>query len=308
MDETISTIRAGLHAALASPGAVRDCLRLAIGARSHEVFVCLWLDAQHRVVRVDEAFRGTLTQTSVYPREIVKTALATTDRRVRLYYANRDRDATIFRAELDRLAARHLDRLDVVHHLDVERGFVDVDAVRSFLDGGAGDGRGPAHHFVCGPTPFMDIVEEALLTGGVDADRIHIERFTPAEPALPPGDADAGGDADRAGAADGVGGDPGTADGGEGGPDGPGAPDPGAGPAAYLGSARVKRAAASPVRWPGGTLRPQSTSSRSCASPRSGVPVPYRQSRSVACRATPGRPVPRAWCPGAPWRWCRPNR
>lgn len=64
------------NAALTSPGAVRDYLRLAIGARSHEVFVCLWLDAQHRVVRVDEAFRGTLTQTSVYPREIVKTALA----------------------------------------------------------------------------------------------------------------------------------------------------------------------------------------------------------------------------------------
>jgi DNA repair protein RadC len=63
-------------AALTSPGAVRDYLRLAIGGRSHEVFVCLWLDAQHRVVRVDEAFRGTLTQTSVYPREIVKTALA----------------------------------------------------------------------------------------------------------------------------------------------------------------------------------------------------------------------------------------
>jgi len=64
------------NAALTSPGAVRDYLRLAIGARTHEVFVCLWLDAQHRVVRVDEAFRGTLTQTSVYPREIVKAALA----------------------------------------------------------------------------------------------------------------------------------------------------------------------------------------------------------------------------------------
>jgi 3-ketosteroid 9alpha-monooxygenase subunit B len=124
---------------------------------------------------------------------IVKTALATTDRRVRLYYANRDRDATIFRAELDALAARHPDRLEVVHHLDVERGFVDGEAVRSFLDGGAGDERGPADHFVCGPAPFMDIVEEALHAGGVDADRIHIERFTPAEPALPSDDAaDAG--------------------------------------------------------------------------------------------------------------------
>jgi len=62
--------------ALTSPGAVRDYLRLALGGRPHEVFVCLWLDAQHRVIDFEEAFRGTLTQTSVYPREIVKAALA----------------------------------------------------------------------------------------------------------------------------------------------------------------------------------------------------------------------------------------
>jgi DNA repair protein RadC len=62
--------------ALTSPGAVRDYLRLAIGGRPHEVFLCIWLDAQHRVVRFEEPFRGTLTQTSVYPREIVKAALA----------------------------------------------------------------------------------------------------------------------------------------------------------------------------------------------------------------------------------------
>lgn len=62
-------------AALTSPGAVRDYLRLSIGTKAHEVFVCLWLDAQHRVIHVEEAFRGTLTQTSVYPREIVKKAL-----------------------------------------------------------------------------------------------------------------------------------------------------------------------------------------------------------------------------------------
>jgi DNA repair protein RadC len=63
-------------AALTSPGAVRDYLRLAIGARPYEVFVCMWLDAQHRVIKFDEPFQGTLTQTSVYPREIVKAALA----------------------------------------------------------------------------------------------------------------------------------------------------------------------------------------------------------------------------------------
>lgn len=63
-------------AALTSPGAVRDYLRLALGARPHEVFICIWLDAQHRAIRIEEAFHGTLTQTSVYPREIVKAALA----------------------------------------------------------------------------------------------------------------------------------------------------------------------------------------------------------------------------------------
>ena len=61
--------------ALTSPGAVRDYLRLAIADREHEVFVCLWLDAQHRVLRFEELFRGTLSQTSVYPREIVKAGL-----------------------------------------------------------------------------------------------------------------------------------------------------------------------------------------------------------------------------------------
>ena len=67
-------LRAG--AALTSPGAVRDYLRLQLGSLSHEVFVCLWLDAQHRVIESRELFRGTLTQTSVYPREVVKAALA----------------------------------------------------------------------------------------------------------------------------------------------------------------------------------------------------------------------------------------
>jgi DNA repair protein RadC len=64
------------RSALTSPGAVRDYLRLTLGRKDEEVFVCLWLDAQHKVTGVEEAFRGTLTQTSVYPREIVKKALA----------------------------------------------------------------------------------------------------------------------------------------------------------------------------------------------------------------------------------------
>jgi DNA repair protein RadC len=63
-------------AALTSPGTVRDYLRLALSRREEEVFVCIWLDAQHKVIEIKEAFTGTLTQTSVYPREIVKAALA----------------------------------------------------------------------------------------------------------------------------------------------------------------------------------------------------------------------------------------
>lgn len=61
--------------ALASPASVRDYLRLALSGKDHEVFACLWLDSQHRVLACEEAFRGTLGQTSVYPREIVKSAL-----------------------------------------------------------------------------------------------------------------------------------------------------------------------------------------------------------------------------------------
>jgi DNA repair protein RadC len=62
--------------ALSSPGAVRDYLRLTLGRREHEVFVALFLDAQNRLLVAEELFRGTLTQTSVYPREVVKRALA----------------------------------------------------------------------------------------------------------------------------------------------------------------------------------------------------------------------------------------
>ena len=62
-------------AALSSPQAVRDYLRLKLQGKAHEVFVGVFLDAQNRVLEIEELFRGTLTQTSVFPREIVKQAL-----------------------------------------------------------------------------------------------------------------------------------------------------------------------------------------------------------------------------------------
>ncbi|SDC26666.1 RadC family protein [Paraburkholderia lycopersici] len=58
-----------------SPGAVEDYLRLLIGGRPHEVFVCLFLDARHRLIRSEESSRGSLTRMAVYPREIVRRAL-----------------------------------------------------------------------------------------------------------------------------------------------------------------------------------------------------------------------------------------
>jgi len=62
-------------AALSSPSSVRDYLRLLLTPLQHEVFMAIFLDAQNRVLAVEELFRGTLTQTSVYPREVVKKAL-----------------------------------------------------------------------------------------------------------------------------------------------------------------------------------------------------------------------------------------
>jgi DNA repair protein RadC len=61
--------------ALSSPRQVRDYLCLRLGGLKREVFMVLFLDAQNRVVAQEELFSGTLTQTSVYPREVVKRAL-----------------------------------------------------------------------------------------------------------------------------------------------------------------------------------------------------------------------------------------
>ena len=61
--------------ALDSASAVKDYLQLHLGTRPHEVFAALFLDSQHRLIALEELFRGTLSQTSVYPREVVLRAL-----------------------------------------------------------------------------------------------------------------------------------------------------------------------------------------------------------------------------------------
>jgi len=67
--------RYGEQISVSSPQAAKDLCRLKLAGREHEVFAVIWLDAQNRLIEFEELFRGTLTQTSVYPREVVKTAL-----------------------------------------------------------------------------------------------------------------------------------------------------------------------------------------------------------------------------------------
>ncbi len=109
---------------------------------------------------------------------ILKTALATTERRIRVLYANRDRATVIFRGVLDDLAARYDSRLELVYRHDDQDGFVDVAQVRRWST----DRRG-AEYYVCGPAAFMSTVERGLLEEGIEARRIHIERFvSPPDP------------------------------------------------------------------------------------------------------------------------------
>jgi ferredoxin-NADP reductase len=104
---------------------------------------------------------------------IAKHVLADTGRSVRLLYANRDRASVIFDAAFEALRTAHPERLEVRHHLDDAGGFLTADAVKAFV---GADARG-AHCYVCGPGPFMDLVESVLVELGVPAERIFIERF-----------------------------------------------------------------------------------------------------------------------------------
>jgi len=107
---------------------------------------------------------------------LVKSALATSRRRIRLVYANRSRAGIIFEEELAGLARTHADRFELLHHLDDEQGFLGAAQVTDHVRGLPG-----AHCYLCGPGPFMEIVERALRQEGVDSDRIFVERFESSE-------------------------------------------------------------------------------------------------------------------------------
>ena len=103
---------------------------------------------------------------------ITKHVLATTERPVRLLYANRDPKSVIFDAALEALVAEHPGRLEVRHHFDTDDGFLRTETIAQFV---ATDLH--ADIYICGPGPFMDLVESTMQTQGVGSERIFIERF-----------------------------------------------------------------------------------------------------------------------------------
>jgi len=111
---------------LSSPAAVRDYLRFTLKERSYEVFAAVFLDAQNRVIGLEELFRGTLTQTSVYPREVVKRALA--HNAAALILAHNHPSGVAEASQADRLLTQQLKQA---------LGLVDVRVLDHFIVAGA---------------------------------------------------------------------------------------------------------------------------------------------------------------------------
>jgi len=107
---------------------------------------------------------------------LTKSALATTNRRIRLLCADRDPESAIFHAAIDDLVAQHPDRLSVVRSFDVEHGFLDAAKVLEFV----GDDT-DADSYLCGPDPFMAVIKSALPGPG----RIIAEEFGAAAQTVP---------------------------------------------------------------------------------------------------------------------------
>jgi 3-ketosteroid 9alpha-monooxygenase subunit B len=103
---------------------------------------------------------------------LIKSALRSGTRKIRLFYANRDKPSIIFDRELLGLLADHPGRLEIIHHLDAEQGLTQpqeiVAAVKGFET---------AEAYLCGPGPFMTLVERTLVDAGMPRERVLLERF-----------------------------------------------------------------------------------------------------------------------------------
>lgn len=104
---------------------------------------------------------------------IIKTALASTDRSIDLLYANRDRRSVIFQQEIDELARTNSGRFRVRYRFDDSDGFLSAETVRDFVGEDL-----ERDFYLCGPGPFMEVIEHALFDLGVHGrGKVHIERF-----------------------------------------------------------------------------------------------------------------------------------
>lgn len=109
---------------------------------------------------------------------LLKSALLSTERKVRLVYANRDVKSIIYHDVLTRLQARFWERLEVIYHLDSERGFMTAEDVEGLAKGWA-----YADVYICGPAAWMDVVENRLNALSFPSNQVHIERFvSPMDP------------------------------------------------------------------------------------------------------------------------------
>ncbi|MCW3147140.1 2Fe-2S iron-sulfur cluster-binding protein [Stutzerimonas stutzeri] len=113
---------------------------------------------------------------------ILQTALVEGSGQVRLFYASRDAASLIFAEELADWSARYPERLQLRIWLDAEQGVPSGPAIAAKIADWT-----VADAFICGPQPFMDAAGAALGELGVDAARIHLERFAAAAPTAAPG-------------------------------------------------------------------------------------------------------------------------
>jgi 3-ketosteroid 9alpha-monooxygenase subunit B len=117
---------------------------------------------------------------------LLRSALISSARATRLFYANRDPESAIFNQALSSLNDRHDRRLVLHRHFDDEAGFVTPAHIEAFAQAENAD------YYICGPGPFMDIVQTTLRSAGVPSDRVHLEHFevakNPADPPAAPGE------------------------------------------------------------------------------------------------------------------------
>ncbi len=119
---------------------------------------------------------------------LIKSALKSGSRKIRLFYANRDKPSVIFDNELLTLIANSGGRLEVIHHLDKEQGLTTREEILAALKGFEN-----AEAYLCGPGPFMTLVEHTLTDAGMPRDKVLVERFEASGNAdVPMPEADAG--------------------------------------------------------------------------------------------------------------------